>query len=448
MSHAIRIPDDCEFPQLHALANKKRLAAALQQQLDASCTHRIARCRLLRLHYKPGICRVQIKAKISDGAGRELGEQIYCGRIFPAGEGRSAFAAARHTDLLQPAFGRSLSFIPEWEMVLWAYPNDPDLPALSTLLQPDKLRALIAAAPQALGLEQHDQPVTATATVIKHVPGQRCMFLVDLTCAQHGTHRVFGKAYTEGAGRAAFNLMQAIWQTSACQRGEFRLPRPYSYDAQLDLVWQEAIAGQALSELEDKAELPRLGRRAGEALAAFHGSGVQLPEQMNLAYQMQELQRAQAAVHESFPQYAATFSAIYDRLLAAQAQLPPVRLTPVHATFKFSHILHDGRNLVFIDFDGANQGDPCYDLGRFAAYLGKMQAQGEITADLAQRTFANFRAAYLQNATQAIANERIAWFASSQLLSSQVYKAMKSSEGTLVEQLLHLAANDWTDYAG
>lgn len=278
---------------------------------------------------------MHIKAKISDSIGRELGEQIDFGRIFPAGEGRSAFAAARHTDPLQPAFGRSLSFIPGSEMVLWDSASDPALPALTTQLQPENLCALIAAATQALGLKQHDQRMTATATVVRHVPGQRCMSLVDLTYAQHGTHQLFGKAYTEGAGWAAFNLKQTIWQTSACQRGEFRLPRPYSYDAQLDLVWQEGIAGQALSELEDKSELPCLSQRAGEALVAFHSSGLKLPQQMNLAAQMQELQRAYAAVHEVFRHSVAAFSAIYDRLLAVQAQLPPV-----HASFKFSHLLH------------------------------------------------------------------------------------------------------------
>lgn len=76
-----------------------------------------------------------------------------------------------------------------------------------------------------------------------------------------------------------------------------------------------------------------------------------------------------------------------------------------------------------------------------------MQAQDQITADLAQHTFANFRVASRQNATLVIANEHIAWFATSQLLSSPIYKAMKISEATQVEQLLHLAANDGTDYA-
>lgn len=52
MSHAIRIPDDCKLPHLHALAGKQRQAAALQQRLGASCTHRIVRCQRLRLHYK------------------------------------------------------------------------------------------------------------------------------------------------------------------------------------------------------------------------------------------------------------------------------------------------------------------------------------------------------------------------------------------------------------
>ena len=145
------------------------------------------------------------------------------------------------------------------------------------------------------------------------------------------------------------------------------------------------------------------------------------------------------AVKDTFPQYAETCAAYGERLFAAQAGLRPVKLVPVHGSFKFSHIFYDGKEVAFIDFDGANLGDPCYDLGRFIAYVCKLQADFKIAMETAQRTVENFCAAYDQSAQQTVPQERINWFAGSHILTSQVYKAVKSLEANLIARLLHAA---------
>jgi aminoglycoside phosphotransferase (APT) family kinase protein len=119
--------------------------------------------------------------------------------------------------------------------------------------------------------------------------------------------------------------------------------------------------------------------------------------------------------------------------------LPPSALTPVHGSFKLSHIFYNGREIAFIDFDGAKQGDPCYDLGRFIAAVYRLQAGATMDAETARRTVENFCAAYHHAAKTVVPQERINWFASAHILTGEIYKTVKSMIPGEVEQLLKIA---------
>ncbi len=450
MSHAITIPEACEFPQLHAMIDPGRLAAVLDEHLGAGKTCggvRLQQCRIERLHYKPGKCHLQMEATLSDAAGREIGKQKYFGKVFRPAQSRAAFEKALGAELITPAYGQAVGLIPEWDMVVWAYPNDPSLTGIALLMNPEKLQRTIAAQPESFGLTAGTRPAGVTTQLIKYVAGHRCMYLLTIALAgsEDGSPpaRAFAKAYTGGEGAGCFNVMMRLWQSAARQRGEFHVPQPYSYDREHDIVWQQALRGHALTDLPNWDHLPALASLVGRELAGFHNSDLKFPKQMTFAFQMQELHGVHREVNSRFSQYAAPFNAAYDRLLTAAAHLPEAALTPVHGSFKSSHVFFDGEGIAFIDFDGVNQGDPGYDLGRFIAYLGRIQLLGRISATIARDTIASFCDAYQQAVAHPVPHERIVWFARCQLLSSQVHKAMKSFDTTLVRQYLELLTKNW-----
>ncbi len=453
MAKQIQIPEDCGFPQLFEMSDKHRLAAALQENLGETLQahgQRIHSCNIKRMYYKPHRrCRLNMIAKIRNQRGEKLGEQIYYGRILPPGKGRRLFQRLQRKNFLTPAFGAPLGFVPQWEMIVWAYPNDPNMRSMKTLVQPSKVLARAQAQPLLFGIRNGYRPATITTRLAKYVPGKRCAYFFDLGLTELGNtatrvHTIFGKTYKANDGEAAYAIMNRIWQTPACQGRGFRMPQPYGYDANLKMLWQEAIAGHALAKIANGIALPEVLRETGRGLAAFHDSGLRLPELYTLDFQLEKIRRAVEAVQHTAPQHAEACVTLQQKLFASASSLPAVPLTPVHGSFKFSHIFYDGREVTFIDFDGAHQGDPCYDLGRLIAYLGKEQAAGEIDEAVAQRARANFCAAYREATPRAVPQARVNWFASSHMLTSQIYKAVKSLDVSLLERLLALAKN-WSD---
>jgi aminoglycoside phosphotransferase (APT) family kinase protein len=448
MAKPASIPHDCEFPQLREILDKEKLAQRLQHRLGpafASGEMQIEDCKIEQFHYKPGgDCRILLDAKIRHSHDHASERQTFFGALFRAESAQKIFDTLDREHLAQPRFVPAVTHIPEWQMVLWAYPNDPDLPGLSLMVDAERILKMAQAAPEKFGLEQ--PPSAITAELAKYVPGKRCGHIYRMTLPSSNGHTtnssfaVYGKAYTADEGDNAYALMKQIWESDACQRGDFALPQPYSYDEKNKILWQEVVSGQPLARCASTiSNLPEMAIEIGRRLAAFHGIRLELPQEMTFDFQINEVRQAMAAISETFPQHAESCSDVGQKLLEAAARLGPGILTPVHASFKFSHIFATDKGIAFIDFDGANLGDPGYDLGRFIAHLYKMKAGWKIDPEVADQTVKNFCESYNHAAAAPVPQKRIDWFAASHLLGSQAYKAVKRMEPALVSKLLRIA---------
>jgi thiamine kinase-like enzyme len=397
------------------------------------------------LHYKPGeSCRILFTADIRPRNNREISRQIYFAKIFHSHNKDEVVDSFNLKNLTPPEFGPAMIHIPEWEMVAWAYPNDPNLPGLALMVDPEKVLARAKAAPEQFGLTH--SPATITAERTKYVPGKRCGYIYHMTLASSSSQRansscaVYGKAYRDSEGENAYAILKQIWESSACQSGECIIPQPYSYDRENHILWQEALSGQPFAESAGKINhLPEVANEIGRRLAAFHNTRLHLPEQMTFEFQVEEVRTAVAAITEMFPHHAEITHVVGQKLLAAAMQLGPGPVAPLHASFKFSHIFATEKGIAFIDFDGANLGDPGYDLGRFIAHLYKMAANWKIDPEVTEQTIANFCASYNRAALSTVPSARINWFAAAHLVSSQVYKSVKRMDTTAVKKLLKIA---------
>jgi len=447
MTKLENITEDCEFPQLREIVNAKQLAPMLQRCLGpafAAGEMHVESCVIDQLYYKPGgDCRILFTASIRRCHDEATAQQIFFGKLFRHGSAKKIYDSLNLQHLAPPKFGPAVIYIPEWEMILWAYPNDPNLPGLSLMVDSKKILAFAKAAPEKFGLQY--PPVAVTAEMTKYVPGMRCGYIYRMVPAAANGHvassaAVYGKAYRDLEGEKAYEIMKQIWASAAAQRGDFVLPQPYSYDPETQILWQEALPGQPFAKLaENLPNLPEAANEIGRRLAAFHGTRLQLPLKMTFDFQVEEVRRAVTAISRTFPDSAQACAAVGEKLLHAAARLGPGPVTPVHASFKFSHIFATARGMAFIDFDGANLGDPGYDLGRFLAHFYKMQAGAKIDAAVIESTAANFCASYNRAAASPVPQERIDWFAASHVISSQVYKSVKRMDSALVSNLLNIA---------
>ncbi|MCI0694731.1 aminoglycoside phosphotransferase family protein [candidate division KSB1 bacterium] len=439
--------ENCEFPQLYDIADPEKLAPMLEHYLAPSSISdeiQVDECAVDDLYYKPGVnCRMVLTTKLHRQNNSESDRQIFFGKLFHSqSAAKKALDSINHEDLTQPKFGPAVTYVPEWEMVLWAYPNDPNLPGLPLMFDADKILALIRAAPEKFGLNH--PPAALRATMTKYVPGKRCGFIYRPEAPSNsqeanGSQAIYGKAYSKGKGEEAYWIMKQIWESAACQKGAFKIPRPYWYDPKTEIIWQEALTGQPFGDLKNLPDLPEMVKEIGVCLAAFHGTPLQLPQEMTLNFKVDRVREVVATISEIFPDYAQACSVMGQKLSDAAARLGPGPLTPVHASFKFSHIFATARGIAFIDFDGANMGDPGYDLGRFIAHVYSMAAGEKIAPELAEQTVMNFCASYNRAALSPVPQERIDWFAASHLMRSEVYKSVKRMNPRLMSKLLEIA---------
>src|SRR5688572_7977010 len=130
MGKTLSLPDRCEFPQLREVLDPGSLSRALHRGwgLEGSGIE-IETCAVDDFHYKPGGgCRLVFRLGMRDAAGAGPNEQWVIGRI------PSAARAPEASTLAPSPWGPSYVRVPEWDLELWTYPNDPELPGLARLL--------------------------------------------------------------------------------------------------------------------------------------------------------------------------------------------------------------------------------------------------------------------------------------------------------------------------
>jgi hypothetical protein len=438
-----------EFPRLQRLADTDDACAVLARHLGRASSGgaiTVTDFDVRRLYYTPGVgCRSLFEVMVDDGKTGQPVKQIFFGKTFLAKSTKAMAAAARRRTLARPRLGPPVFHVPEWDMVVWAYPNDPDLPGLPVMSNARHVLVRARSAPHAFGLVHAPHAIAAQMT--KYVPGKRCGYVYrfqgDAPPSTGGTSSppaVYGKAYCGAEGEAAYRIVQEIWCSEACRDGGLLLPQPYGYDATHKIVWQEAVSGRPLAKtVATLSSFPDVAAEIGRRLAAFHGSALELPAGLTTASHVRDLKSKLRAVVRAFPEHADRLRGLGTRTLRGLGQLAPAPAAPVHGSFKFSHIFQTARGTTFIDFDGAYLGDPADDLGRFTAHLYRIVAKGRIPRAVAVEGATRFREAYERAARVPVAADRIGWFTVSHLIRSELYHLVKRAAPGPVAALVDIA---------
>jgi hypothetical protein len=438
-----------EFPQLEEIRDKKKLVEKLQSHINPELAngYHVEDCAITDFNYKPGrFCSMVLKAFIYQHK-RRVGEQLYFAELTTRNKAESS--RYEHTEqpknkLLDPMFGPAVLFIPEWNLTMWAFPNDPNLPGLALIEDKETLARQLKASPEKFGFSgTDDTPVSVSTRITKYVPGKRCGVLLSVDLSKNGgvsvpqEYTVYGKAYSTGNGQEAYEIMQQIWESEAVRSGDLLLPQPYSFDKDYRIFWHQAIDGRPLAKTAcDVEDLPAISQEIGRRLAAFHNTKLCLKKKQTFEMCLQELKRAVSAISRSFPETSRFVEKLRDQLQEMAGKLNKEITTPLHFSFKLSHIFLTKSGIFFIDFDGAKLGDPGYDIGRFNAHLHKMDVEGKIKPGLAKETMIQFRDAYNNAAVIPLEQERIDWFTAFHLIASQAYKAVKRMNPKSLNKLL------------
>ena len=340
--------------------------------------------------------------------GRRRTERYYA-KAFRDGTSTSAFAGADQSELAASAFGAPLSLVTALDMLLWAWPNDPSLPQLARLLDPDRLPAAL---PQGVNVLGH---AAGGAEVLRYEPERRATLRCTMVAAGAAGPEsvVYGKTFCdENSALALLERFEYFWQLSQVDAAAPCVGRPLGWDRSTRTFWQAAAPGQPLMGQAHAVDELTGFEAIGRALAKLHLAPLQTSAQRSTVHWLAEAQRRVQKIGRAAPDLAGRAQSLAAMLETNAMHLPRARQTLIHGDFHPDQVwLHRDR-VVFFDFDEFALGNPMEDLAEF---IVKLEQQGG-TATRRQSQVESLLAGYCAVAPRFFNEQWLQWHRAVQTL--------------------------------
>ena len=432
---------DAKLPHLGLATNPVAMAQVFAENfrpLLAESGWDVEKCAIEWLqHRRGGRCRLLYRLTLRDLAGRKT-DQWFFGKLLREGKARPMYEEALRSAILQNGFWPPVNFWPELEMVVWTFPNDPDMPHLVRAVNTNLIRAQLNANLPAWGLSERWRCEQVEFERVKYMPGKRCVLRYNARLADpSGENRrleFFSKTYSDGKSRLHHQVLQNIYDRLG---RVLNVPRPLKYVEDANTFWQEPWDGRPLIDSLDDWNWEELFPRLAETLAVLHksrGDGFPPSNTLERAY---EAAREDAQTLEwLLPEYGSRFREALAALAAAKKILAaqPVPPAPIHGTMRIEQFLVRDREIALVDFDAAALGDPLYDLAEFVSSLQYLAFSRGLAADRLTKAAEFFQTQYAKQVPWPCEARRVAWYVVVSLLN-KMHETVRSLDSDVVRQL-------------
>ena len=326
--------------------------------------------------------------QLDDRARGRRGRQLLMAHVYR--DGRSAQAHARHGGdvLVAPAFGEPLVHVPQLDMLVWALPNDPELPQLALLLDP--VRAARRLPPE------WREGQTVQVELLRYTPQQRATLRYTALAAaapgQAAPRVLYAKTFNDDRARDIHARFAYFWSQAQADADAPLVAQPLACDAGTRTALQAPAVGVPL--LDVLRRMPpgdpaaaRLMQGVARALARLHRAPLVPAATATLhsaAYGVAEARRRQTKIGRIHASLAARAKRVADAIEARAARQAERALGLIHGDFHPDQIwIHEGRVVLF-DFDEFTYGDPMEDLATFVLKLqqaGVARELGQLLVD-------------------------------------------------------------------
>jgi hypothetical protein len=348
--------------------------------------------------------------------------------------------------------------LPELGLELTPAPaEEPALPALETLTNPKRARALLEREMSAAPGHGGFRLAGCTPRVVRYKPGSRATILYELTYppGADGPRLVAAKTYRGDKGRNAWEGMRALWASPLSAGDVVTIAEPLAYVPTLRVLLMGPVGEQAtLKQLIRTAlnagtptALAKLdaamdGTAAG--LAALHTCRVGYGEPVVIADELADIRGVLRRLALAVPKLAGAAEPLLARVEELALAHRADAAVPSHGSFRPAQVLLDGERIAFIDFDGICQAEPAMDLALFLSSVKGVGLVARGGADVTspprlvqlQRVCARFLDRYRQLAP--ISPERVALWETLHLLTEVVDAWVKVQPSKLAPAMLLL----------
>ena len=429
-------------PQLaavRAVLDPARIAAALDAWFAAQGRReRAVDVSVQRLFYVPGADCSLVYSLTLEADGRR--DTQILSAILGLPDSAAVYAKAERKaakdKFITPALGAAAYHLPDLDLVLWTFPNDPKLKTLPEQWRqlPGETLALRAATGASAGLEMGP----ATRSLVRYIPRKRCVLRYEMewrplrdangapgTLPTAELQTVYAKTYDDVVpAREADAILEGLWRAAQADSRFLRIPEPLPLDAEGWTTYQRGVPGAPLSQSAAQVT-PALAAAIGRGLAAMHLVRIPVRPKHDLDDEAAKLRAHAALVAHVHPEAKAELDWITQRLDASLPRLPRLPLVTSHGTFKLAHLLHDGHQSALVDFDSFVHADPLYDVANFTADLHYLEAMGVLPPGRARRLATAFYESWSAHVPWGRRDSVLNWYVASLLVRKQALKCVK-----------------------
>lgn len=307
---------------------------------------------------------------ITDSRSQEQGQQLLYAKACLEGRSREEFRRAAVPSLTLPRFGRPLVHLPELDLVVWAFPNDPQLLHLVEVIEPQRVIRHLPYHRLPAGFNTPKNLGRVEVEVIHYYPEQRCTtrYRLQAKISSQALH-LFGKTFKADEGREIYRRMEYLWQKSLAEQDGFIVAQPLGYDDKIKTIWQASQPGTPLISLINRTNYQALLEAVAHGLVSLHQSDLVSPARKTLNDHLIEIRAKIDKLGHACPMFREPLGTLLRDL---EESAPALVVTPerlIYGDFHLRQLLASEGRIVFFDFDEFALGDPMQDLANFIVDL-------------------------------------------------------------------------------
>ncbi len=340
---------------------------------------------------------------------QQHGELKLYGKAYLGGRSKRIFNNLPSYPLSPPSFGEPLIHLPDLGMIIWAFPNDPQLrhlPELMDLKNAQKHIPVQACLGQGSCSSGNIQVVSAT--VVRYKPELRCTIRYDLEWETNNTVKtfsVFAKTFADDQSDTIYQRTEYFWEQSLNDSGEFTVARPLSLNKTIHTIWQTAVSGRPLIEIINRTNFQDILNSVAKGLARFHNSTMDIKTNSGHEDNLEEVRKRLGKIYQTVPEYQNVLQSLLATLEDTATQFPTFQETLIHGDFHMEQLLLSDGKIVLFDFDDLALGDPLQDVADFMAQLHFYT----FDPDFVIRMSRSFWQSYRDSVEWGVPTERLDW---------------------------------------
>lgn len=316
--------------------------------------------------------------------------------------------------------------VPDLDMIVWNFPNDPQLPQLAELLDTTLVKRHLPYG--RLPFSDAESIDDIRVQVVRYRPEQRCILRYDIRFGHDNrTFVLYAKVFADDNGERVFSRIEHCY--GVADKLGVHIARPLGYSATLRAIWQAELIGTPLAIGWDLRGQPIPMTTIGHCLAKLHAADVPMQKIVTRETRLLDATKKSRKLAQMLPEIDTLLAEIVSHAERELPHLPTAPPAVIHGDVHFGQFLitPDG-GLALFDFDEWTSGDPAQDLADlivdpYVSHFARDQAcdRGAVSSGIAATLLASYR----RHAAWDVTDEAVIWHVRIQLINKAYRSAIQ-----------------------